>query len=165
MTLRRPVTLQTFADEFLVVCPRCSRKARVQAATSSRPARLTCIECGTSKSFASAAKGVLVSSNSRRWPKGQYALGDAADPWFHLPLWLRIPCAAGVIWAFNERHLDYLHEYVSSENRTRPFRAPSEPRNALLESRLPRWMKLAKNRREIVDAIRKLQGQNGSRRA
>jgi hypothetical protein len=112
-----------------------------------------------------AAKGILVSGDSSRWPKGQYALGDAADPYFHLPLWLQIPCAAGVVWAFNERHLDYLHEYVSSEQRRRPVRTPSEPRNALLESRLPRWMKLARNRAEIVDAIQKLRGQYGTRHA
>jgi hypothetical protein len=165
MPLNQPVTIHTFADEFLVVCPRCSRRARVQATTASRPARLTCIECGTSKFFASREKGVLVSNDSSRWPKGQYALGDAADPYFHLPLWLQIPCAAGVIWAFNERHLDYLYEYVSAEDRHRPFRASSEPRNALLESRLPRWMKLAKNRAEIVSAIGKLREQHGSRRA
>lgn len=148
MTPTHPVTLDTFADEFLVVCPRCSHKARVQAATASRPARLTCIDCGTSKFLASATK----------------TLGDAADPYFRLPLWLRVPCSAGIVWAFNERHLDYLFEYVSAENRRRPVRAPTDPRNALLESRLPRWMKLATNRAEIVAAIQKLRAQHGGRR-
>jgi hypothetical protein len=75
-----------------------------------------------------------------------------------------MPCAAGLVWAFNERHLDYLFEYVSAENRPRALRAPSDPRNALLESRLPRWMKLARNRAEIVAAIRKLRGQLGTGR-
>jgi hypothetical protein len=165
MPLTRPVTLQSFANEFLIVCPRCSHKARVQGATASRSARLTCIDCGTSKFLAPATKGILTSRNSRQWPKGQYALGDAADPYFHLPLWLRIPCAAGIVWAFNERHLDYLFEYISADNRHRPRRAPSDPRNALLESRLPRWMKLARNRPEIVAAIQKLRAQHGGHHA
>jgi hypothetical protein len=104
----------------------------------------------------STTKGVMTSRNSRQWPTGQYALGDAADPYFHLPLWLQITCSAGVVWAFNERHLDYLLSYVSAESRCRPNRTPSSMRNALLESRLPRWMKLARNRSEIVSAIRKL---------
>lgn len=148
MPLNQPITLQSFADEFWVVCPRCSHKARVQAATGSRPARLTCIDCGTSKFLASATM----------------SLGDAVDPYFRLPLWLQMPCASGVVWAFNERHLDYLFEYVSAENRHRPLRTPRAPRNSLLESRLPRWMKLAKNRAEIVAAIQKLRAQHGGGR-
>jgi len=99
----------------------------------------------------------MTSRNAREWPKGQYALGDAADPYFHLPLWLQIECGAGVVWAFNERHLEFLLSYVSAVNRSRPPRAPVNLRNALLESRLPRWMKLARHRDEIVHAIRKLQ--------
>lgn len=148
MPLTQPVTLQSFADECLVVCPRCSHKARVQAPTASRPARLTCIDCGTSKFLATASM----------------ALGDGADPYFRLPLWLQMPCSAGMVWAFNERHLEYLLEYVGAQNRHRPNRAPTDPRNALLDSRLPRWMKLARNRAEVVAAIQKLRAQHGSGR-
>lgn len=154
---REPVTLDSFADEFAVVCPRCSARALVQASTASRPARLTCAKCGLSKMWMSTTKGVMTSRNARQWPKGQYALGDAADPYFHLPLWLQIACSAGLVWAFNERHLEFLLSYVAAESRGRPSRMPANLRNALLESRLPRWMKLAQNRVEIVAAIRKLE--------
>ena len=158
---REAVTLDSFADEFAVVCPRCSARALVQAATTSRPPRLTCSKCGLSRLWTSTTKGVMTSRNARHWPKGQYALGDAADPYFHLPLWLQVTCSAGVVWAFNERHLDYLLGYVAAESRCRPNRTPSGLRNALLESRLPRWMKLAKHRAEIVSAIRALQAEQG----
>jgi hypothetical protein len=94
MPLRKPVTLQTFADEFLVVCPRCACRARLQASAVSRPARLTCIEWGTSKFMGAAARGGRVGSDS---------------------------------------------------------------------GRLPRWLKLAKNRTEIVNAIQKLRARHGSR--
>jgi hypothetical protein len=61
-----------------------------------------------------------------------------------------------MLWAYNERHLSFLDEYVRAENRRRTPTVAGGPRNALLESRLPRWMKLARNREAVLTAIAKL---------
>jgi hypothetical protein len=94
-----------------------------------------------------------------------YALGDAADPYFHLPLWLRGQCGSELLWAYNERHLTFIEEYVRAENRRRAPTLPGGPRNALLESRLPRWMKLARNRGAVLAAIARLRHANAIRSA
>jgi hypothetical protein len=83
-------------------------------------------------------------------------MGDAADPYFHLPLWLKASCGDEVLWAYNERHLDFIDSYVGAVNRRREPRLPTGPRNALLESRLPRWLKLARNRAAVLAAVAKL---------
>jgi hypothetical protein len=52
-----------------------------------------------------------------------------------------------VLWAYNAEHLDFLEEYVRASIRER------EPnRNASLASRLPAWLKSAKNREAVLAA-------------
>lgn len=97
---------------------------------------------------------MLTSADPRRWPEGQYSLGGAADAYFHEPLWLATPCLGGeVLWATNARHLAFLRQYVEATDRRAPQRADTDPRNGTLASRLPRWLKLAKNRRAVLAAI------------
>src|SRR5687767_12522601 len=115
--VRWPVTVWDFLDRFLVVCPSCSRQAIVRAAAKDRPPRLTCTNCGLSRVWDAGTPGVLFSRPASSWPKGQYALGDAADPYFHLPLWLQTPCAKNVLWAFNAHHLVFMRDYVSATDR------------------------------------------------
>ena len=75
----------------------------------------------------------------------------AFDPWFGLPLWLQAPCCGEVLWAWNRGHLDFLRQYVTASLRER------EPNlNRSMASRLPRWIKAAKNRDEIVRCIERL---------
>lgn len=149
-------TLGSFTDEFWVVCPRCSKRALVRRSSETRPPRLVCASCGTSRSWVSSSRGVLTSSRASSWPQGQYAVGDAADPYFHLPLWLKIACGNEMLWAYNERHLSFIADYVGAQNRVRTPTVAGGPRNALLESRLPRWMKLGKNRGAVLAAVAKL---------
>ena len=153
-----PVTVWDFVDEFLVVCPSCSERAVVTTAAASRPPRLACTRCGLSRDWKSDRRGVLTSGRASTWPTGQYAIGDSADPYFHLPLWLQAPCATRVLWAFNARHLAFLRDYVSATDRRTVGATPRGPRNALLASRLPRWLKLAKNRSTVLQAITRLEG-------
>lgn len=151
-----PVTVWSFVDEFEVVCPFCSGRARVVPDGTHRRARLTCLQCGRSRQQASMRPGVLTSRRASRWPANHYAIGDAADPWFHLPLWLQAPCAGHVLWAFNARHLEFLRVYVAATTRDRYTRGGLS-RNSLLTSRLPRWMKLARHRAAVLAAIEKIQ--------
>jgi hypothetical protein len=76
---------------------------------------------------------------------------SAVDPWFGLPLWLQVRCCGEVLWARNPSHLAFLANYVGARLRER---APYWNRSTV--SRLPKWMKAAKNREEILAAIEHL---------
>jgi hypothetical protein len=79
------------------------------------------------------------------------------DAYFGQPVWLQTPCAGHTLWAFNARHLDYLEQFVAARLREPPLRASDgEARNAALASRLPVWLKSAKNRDEVLRCIRRL---------
>jgi hypothetical protein len=160
-------TIHDFTDEFLVVCPRCGHKAVVKPSTEALPPRLTCLNCGSVRQWTSAKNGVLFSQQSGTWPEGQYALGDAADPYFHLPLWLQISCCGHTIWAFNQRHLQYLRDFVAAKDRHTPPRETKDPLNSLLTSRLPKWMQLARNRDAVLHALEVLEAKlnNGNSQA
>jgi hypothetical protein len=56
-----------------------------------------------------------------------------------------------MLWALNEDHLSYLEEYVEATLRE------AYP-NSTMASRLPDWMKSAKNREDVLKCIRKLRG-------
>lgn len=82
-------------------------------------------------------------SLSRRLP-----VDRCCDPHFGLPLRLAINTRHGVVWAYNPRHLHELLAYISAKIRVRQFTS-----NRSMFSRLPRWMKLAKHREEIIKAL------------
>ncbi|MEU4540732.1 hypothetical protein AB0G15_38460 [Streptosporangium sp. NPDC023825] len=79
----------------------------------------------------------MTSLPSRWWPEGR----SDATCYAGLDLWLQTPCGNHVLWAYDAEHLDFLERYV------RAFIREREPnRNASLASRLPAWVKDAKNR-------------------
>ncbi|MCD9186351.1 MAG: hypothetical protein LUM44_07945 [Pyrinomonadaceae bacterium] len=133
-----------FGDEFLVVCPRCAGKARVFAVETESeklseqlfaPRKLVCLSC----------------VYRHEWNGGQIGIGGGFDWYFRLPLWLEISCCGKMLWAYNEKHLGFIEDYVGAKLRERkPFV------NKSLASRLPGWIKQAKNRDEILKAIGKL---------
>ena len=131
-------------DEFLVVCPKCSGKAKVlKVETISEkinnklfaPRRLICLSCVYQKD----------------WNGGQVSIGGNFDWYFRFPLWLQISCCGETLWAYNLKHLEILESYVAAKLRERTKKG----RNSFL-SKLPNWIKSAKNRREVLKAISKL---------
>ncbi|GAB1694940.1 hypothetical protein [Krasilnikovia sp. M28-CT-15] len=77
------------------------------------------------------------------------------DPFFRVPLWLTTECCGGhTLWAFNRRHLDLLHNYVAAKVRERA--GGYERGGMTLVARLPRWVKQASNRDELLAAIAEL---------
>ncbi len=79
--------------------------------------------------------------------------GTPAGPQFRgLDLWLQTPCEGRVLWAYDGEHLDYLERYVAAGLREQ------EPGNASLASRLPAWIKAAKNRDTVGRALLRLRG-------
>lgn len=133
-----------FGDEFFVVCPKCGGMAKVVSVPVNS-------EKLNSKLFA--PRNLICPNCVHRatWQGGEIAIGGSFDWYFKLPLWLQISCCGKTLWAYNEKHLDFLENYVKAKLRER---TPSI--NKSLASRLPQWIKSAKNRDDIVKAIGKL---------
>ncbi|MFD2471672.1 hypothetical protein [Amycolatopsis silviterrae] len=73
------------------------------------------------------------------------------DPFLQRPLWLQTDFDGHVLWAYNERHLDYLEAYVAARLREQHLPADDhvqQPRMTML-AKLPAWLKAAKNRERI----------------
>jgi hypothetical protein len=124
-----------FLGDILVECPKCGGCARDYQQDRAR--RLSCTGCGH---LAELALGNLHPRYTR----------------FDVPLWLRAPCCGEVLWAYNREHLDFIEAYVGATLRE-PVRNPETGwQNQGLASRLPRWMKLATHREEILRTVHRL---------
>jgi DNA-directed RNA polymerase subunit RPC12/RpoP len=78
--------------------------------------------------------------------------GAPIDPTFGLPLWLQLPCCGHTLWAYNEEHLATLRAYVTATHRIPP------PNNKWsMFTRLPRWIKAAKNRGVLLKCCDRLE--------
>jgi hypothetical protein len=150
-------TLFDFGGEFLVVCPRCAGRARVRDRGAGVAPRvvLTCPHCGLSQFWAPTELGVLTGADPKRYPPGVVAMGGPVDWYFHQPLWLQSPCCGETLWAYNPAHLDFIENYVRAFLREHA-RGEHGWRNQALHNRLPRWMKAAGNREELLKCIQRL---------
>lgn len=152
-------TLDDFGDVMDVRCPRCGRHAQVarvitaeneqRSADSARekylrlfhPRRLSCLHCGHTKTR----------------HEREFRQGGPDDWYFGLPLWLQTPCCGSTLWALNRAHLDFLEQYVTAQQRAK-LRTPGPGliRNRSIASRLPLWMKSAKNRKAVTRSLARL---------
>ncbi|MDG4808776.1 hypothetical protein O7634_18690 [Micromonospora sp. WMMD1120] len=102
--------------------------------------RLTCTGCAYSASW-----------SARKSPG--LCWNGPVDPFFRLPYWLSARCCGGrTLWAFNPAHLDLMEGYVGARLRERR----AKPGGMTLVARLPRWIKDAANRDELLRTIRRL---------
>lgn len=145
--------INEFGDEFLVVCPKCEKQAKVLLIENkvlnisqllAAPRKLVCLNCGHN-----AVQNKMTAS-----------IGAAFDWYFRQPLWLQVPCCQNVLWAYNKRHLEFIEGYVSAKLRTRKPNV-----NQSLASRLPQWIKDAKNRDEILKCVGRLKAKLGEKNA
>jgi hypothetical protein len=85
--------------------------------------------------------------------------GGPIDPAFGLPLWLQGPCAGNTLWVYNKEHLQELTAYIAATLRERL--AASQPRRPIRKwsmfTRLPKWMKAARNREAIQRSLHRLE--------
>ena len=130
-------------DHALVHCPSCRGRATVYRGEDG--IRLACSVCGHSRT---------APWRRRHYERGPLDLSPKNYNYgylpFNAPLWLDTECCGGNrLWAMNESHLDYLAAYVSETQREREFPFG-------LEYKLPKWMKLAKNRDEVLRSIDRL---------
>ena len=148
-----------YGDVFLVVCPRCGKRATVLSkVVEERPeVRLTCGDCGFAKIWVRESAGILYCQNADYFKEGEISIGAAVDWYFHEPLWFRETCCGQTLWAYNEAHLAWLKSFVSATLRERTRDERHGWSNQSMASRLPKWIKSASNRRAIVAAIEKME--------
>ena len=144
---RFTISVPTDDDPTLVVCPKCKKMAKVFL-TQKQPelgdsVKVICSSCGYTKEKEATER-------SCDW-YGE----DPTDSYFGYSLWLKIACCGHSLWAFNIRHLDLLQNYVIAELRERKQDEYGYS-NSSIASRLPSWIKSAKNRKELTQAISKL---------
>jgi hypothetical protein len=77
--------------------------------------------------------------------------GAPVDLHFGLPLWIQTDFRGEVLWAYNWEHLAFIEDAIAAE-----LRPASELRARGLHNKLPEWMLRAKNRQDLLRAIRKL---------
>lgn len=152
------VRIEDFGAEFLVVCPKCSQRAHVlnRGAKAQPQISLTCVDCGHSQSWKCHRPGVIYSASLEHYEAGTVCIGAAVDWYFHLPLWLQIPCCGETLWAYNAEHLQFLESYVGATLRGRARDQETGWSNQSLASRLPSWMKQAQHRALILRCLAKL---------
>jgi len=139
--------LDAFLDEVLLVCPRCagpavSKRLDPTARDTLAPRRLVCRRCGHLQESRPPAVAGLA------------RVGH--DDYFRLPLWLATPCCGELLWALNARHLAALEAYALAALRERRRDAAHGWSNQSFASRLPAWIKAAKNRVEVARALARM---------
>ena len=138
-----------FANEFIVVCPKCLGKAKVVPSVPwsskklfSIKRKLICNHCGFYK---------------EQKPTKIIEMYADKDWFFGLPLFYTIKGKQGNLYAYNDDHLDYLKQFISAKLRTRKCSEKYGWSNGSQISRLPKWVKLAKNRTKLLKDIEKLE--------
>ena len=146
--------LTKFASQMFVVCPRCGGRAlvvprpdlpapRYSSELLCQPRRLVCGVCGAVADWEPEVRGAGLVGG---------VLGGTEDPFFRRPLWLQTRCVGHILWAYNEEHVNELTAYVGARLREH---GNSHPTMAMFP-RLPRWMKRADNRHEILAGLETL---------
>lgn len=129
----------------LVECPACGACAVTESMSTDAPGwfgarRLTCTRCGL----------------HRRWNERSItrrSSREAVDDYFGLPLHLRARCRRGMLWAFDQAHLDWLELFVAAPLRGRAQRIDGGWSNGSAASRMPAWIKAASSREDVLKAI------------
>jgi hypothetical protein len=139
---REATFLEEFAREVWVVCPRCEGQGLVRRLDERAKASFSCSSCAATRSLGERTHGT-----------------EGFDPYFGFPLWLRLPCTGELLWAYNPQHLSWLEEFVRAGLRERQRDEQWGWQNRALQSRLPKWIKLAKNRTAVSRGLAKLRRQ------
>jgi hypothetical protein len=144
---RYTISVPTVNDPTLIVCPKCTKKARVVLSDAQpdlgHTVKAVCANCGF-------ANEKTITERAFYWHEE-----EPSDSYFDYRLWLNISCCGHSLWAFNLRHLNLLEEFVSAELRENP-KDNLGYANSSITSRLPKWIKSSKNRKQVLTCIQKL---------
>ncbi|OXA94684.1 hypothetical protein B0A75_19580 [Flavobacterium oncorhynchi] len=78
--------------------------------------------------------------------------GLVKECWYNLPLWFQKEVNDSIFWAYNQDHIDYLERYIQADLRERNSKMNV---TSSLVSRLPQFVKAAKNREKLLKILRK----------
>ncbi|GAB2684509.1 hypothetical protein GCM10027170_14180 [Aliiglaciecola aliphaticivorans] len=140
---RFTISKPSLDDPVLVVCPKCKSKSSVVPHGEDQ-VRCACFTCGYT---------VSKSTNQRSF---YWHSENPTDGYFGFELWLQTGCVGHSLWAFNLKHLEFLESYVGATLRERKPHEEWGWSNSSLASRLPKWLKSAKNKAQILVAISEL---------
>ncbi len=138
-----PLRLGHFAEKILVKCTCCYARAlffrlpRPDGDVSGY--RLVCAACARVDEWIIAPDRVVRS------------FGPGPMPDFGLQVWLQTPCCGETLWVYNNEHLSFLGELITSRLRER-----RACHNRSLASCLPQWMLASKNREEVMRGLTSL---------
>ncbi len=137
------------------VCGGCAEHRPISADESHHgmfaPRRLVCTHCGLTRHWAE--HGLY----GRSWRES-----PIRDEYFGAVLWLRGSFGDAEVWAYNWDHLAYIEKYVAAGHRTRKRDPKTGWSNRSLVSRLPRSITAARNRLQVLAAIKKIRQTRGS---
>ncbi|MEM6988455.1 MAG: hypothetical protein AAF499_18215 [Pseudomonadota bacterium] len=138
------------AEAVWVECPRCAQRATHKPIEGGAPGgvfaprRLVCAGCSLAREW----QKTSLQSNWRQSP--------ARDDYFNAVLWLRESLGRNELWAYNPRHLDLIEQFVAAKHRQRTRDNVLGWANRRFTSRLPAWIKAAKNRQDILKTIERI---------
>jgi hypothetical protein len=149
--------LIAYSDLFLVQCPRCSGRARIFTPNTQKSQdtysyighdlkRLLCNKCGLSKDIRSKRNW----QNLWVYEKKMFDSREGIDEYFGLPLYLQTKYKDRTLWFYNYDHLAEIEKYI------REYINPSGLYTKNIENKLPSWIRLEKNKEDILNAIHKL---------
>jgi len=142
-TISEPIA----SDPTLIVCPKCFKMAKVIFAVEQPEIGYTvkavCTNCGFSNEKTTTEKTFY-------WQDD-----EPSDGYFDYRLWLKTSCRGNSLWAFNIRHLELLENFVTAELKENP-KDEHGYANSSIASRLPKWIKSSKNRKQVLSCIQKL---------
>ena len=139
---------EEFTHPTYVECPKCSGKAVIsvdkpETLNMFSARKLVCSNCTYRDEWAGGGHS----------PMPNY---EGKDNHFKLPLWLTVPCGKGFLFAYNEKHIEFLESYIGAGLRSRTRNSASDWSNRSAASRLPAWIKSKKNRPQVLKGINKL---------
>jgi hypothetical protein len=156
LTPLNKVPVEDFAERMDVCCPMCHRRACVMRIPADEKELLP---GGGSprfhRTFSARKFSCLHCGSTCFWQGNVQRRGGPYDWYFRFPLWLQTSCCGEILWAFNEDHVRFLEQYVLAKQRIK-FHEEGRVRNGTLASRLPIWIKRAKNREEVTKGILRL---------
>lgn len=131
-------------------CNKCERHYRVEVSNPKQQQqtvlKVACPFCGALKN------GKV---NKRRFDCYYQHKGKGCEPFFGFEFWFKTSFKGKVVWALNRKHLNYLIDFLGADLIEKSSAYPM----STASDRLPKFVKLAKNRNAILKQLRKLQEQ------
>ncbi len=142
-------TLNDYLREVICVCPKCGGPARITADSKYAlpwdpyDVKFICLKCAHRATWP-----------SKRWQSDfvNFNPSNGYEPYFGCQLYFQEKVGQEILMVFSRTHAEELAEYIEAEDRP----SPGNSKWAMV-NRLPKWVKLAKNRTSVLRALSRIQ--------